>query len=109
MSAKKVYNKLVRDRIPQIIEDSGAVPVTEVLGEEAYGRALFDKFFEEAEEYRTAESDDKIINELVDLYEVLLATAAYRGLTPAAFEQRRLAKHQARGGFEQRIMLKEVE
>ncbi len=100
----KTYNKLVRDRIPEIIEASGNTCTTEILSREEYLRMLDAKLDEELAEYHK----DQNIEELADLLEVIRAVAAVRGYTPEDLEQRRAEKAAARGGFEKRILLKKV-
>ena len=63
----KKYNKLVRDRVPEIIESSGRTCVTEILSDEDYLRMLDVKLDEELAEYH----DDQNIEELADLMEVI--------------------------------------
>ena len=68
---KKMYNKLVRDKIPEIIQADGKAPKTRILSDEEHLEALLDKLGEEYEEFKEA----KNVEELADLYEVLLALA----------------------------------
>ena len=98
------YNKLVRDRIPEIIESSGKRCVTEILSDEDYLRMLDAKLDEELTEYHK----DQNIEELADLLEVLRATAIARGYSLEDLERVRKDKADKRGGFEKRILLKEV-
>ncbi len=98
------YNKLVRDRIPEIIEASGKNCIVETLSEERYLEMLDAKLDEELAEYHK----DQNIEELADLMEVLLTAAKARGYSPEALEAVRLEKAEKRGGFEKRILLKEV-
>ena len=56
MKKHTVYNKLVRDRIPEIIEDSGRKYITQVLPEDAYIQALDAKLNEELVEYQRSKS-----------------------------------------------------
>ena len=100
----KKYNKLVRDRIPEIIESSGRTCVTEILSDEDYLKMLDAKLDEELAEYHA----DQNIEELADLMEVIRACAVARGYTVEELEQVRAAKAAERGGFERRILLKEV-
>ena len=100
----KKYNKLVRDRIPEIIEASGNTCVTEILFDEDYLRMLNAKLDEELAEYHA----DQSIEELADLMEVIRACAAARGYTVEELEQVRVEKVTKRGGFEKKILLKEV-
>ena len=38
---EKIYNKLVRDNIPKIIENDNEVPITRVLSNDEYKDALY--------------------------------------------------------------------
>ena len=100
----KKYNKLVRDRIPEIIESSGRACVTEILSDEDYLKMLDAKLDEELAEYHA----DQNIEELADLMEVIRACAVARGYTVEELEQVRAEKAAKRGGFEKKILLKEV-
>lgn len=100
----KVYNKLVRNRIPEIIEASGKSCVTEVLTDEAYLKMLDAKLDEELAEYHA----DQNIEELADLLEVIRACAIARGHSVEELEQVRAEKAAKRGSFEKKILLKEV-
>ena len=100
----KKYNKLVRDCIPEIIEASGNTCITEILSDEDYLRMLDAKLDEELAEYHA----DQSIEELADLIEVIRACAVARGYTIEELEQVRVEKVAKRGGFEKRILLKEV-
>ena len=99
------YNKLVRDRIPEIIEASGKTCTTEILSAEAYLRMLDTKMDEELAEYHR----DQNIEELADLLEVIRAAAAARGYSLDDLERIRAEKAEKRGGFEKRILLVEVQ
>lgn len=101
---KKIYHKLVRDKIPEIIELSGNRCVTERLSEEAYLRALDEKLDEELAEYQQSKS----LEELADLLEVMGAVVKARGSSWEELERIRKEKCAARGAFDQRILLKEV-
>lgn len=100
----KKYNKLVRDRIPEIIEASGNTCVTEILSEEDYLCMIDAKLDEELAEYHR----DQNIEELADLLEVIHAVAIARGYTLEQLEQVRAEKTSKRGGFAKKILLKEV-
>ena len=100
----KRYNKLVRDRIPEIIESSGKPCVTEILSDEDYLRMVDAKLDEELAEYHK----DQNIEELADLVELIRAAAIARGYTMEQLEQVRAEKAAKRGGFAKKILLKEV-
>lgn len=100
----KTYNKLVRDRIPEIIESSGKSCTTETLSSKDYLRMIDAKLDEELAEYHK----DQNIEELADLMEVIRAAAIARGYTIDDLERVRAEKAAKRGGFEKRILLKTV-
>ena len=104
MKKRTVHNKLVRDRIPEIIEASGRTCITEVLPEDAYIQALDAKLSEELAEYQQSNS----LEELADLLEVMGAVVKARGYTWDELTRVRKEKRAQRGAFEQRIFLKEV-
>ncbi len=100
----KLYNKLVRDRIPDIIMASGRTCLTVTLSEQDYLSMIDAKLDEELAEYHK----DQNIEELADLLEVIRAAAVARGYTLEDLERVRAEKNAKRGGFEKRIFLKEV-
>lgn len=100
----KVYNKLVRDRIPEIIETDGKTCITEILPDVHYMEMLDAKLNEELAEYQ----ESKSLEELADLLEVMQAIVEARGWSWAQLEQVRQEKAAQRGGFEKKILLKEV-
>ncbi len=104
MENRVEHNKLVRDRIPEIIEANGKTCVTQVLPEQDYLGALDAKLYEELEEYQSSKS----LEELADLLEVMAAVVKARGYTWEELLQVREEKRARRGGFDGRIFLKEV-
>lgn len=101
----KTYNKLVRDKIPDIIEASGKTCVYETLSDDGYIKLLSAKLLEEVNEYL----ESGTIEELADIGEVMYAILAYRNVSIEEFRRIRLEKLEARGGFSKRILLKEVQ
>ena len=99
-----VYNKLVRDKIPEIIEKSGKQCIIETMDKKTYLEFLDNKLKEELAEYQ----QDKSIEELADLLEVIYAVASARGYSIEELERIRAEKAEKRGGFKDRIWLKEV-
>ncbi|MBP3700516.1 MAG: nucleoside triphosphate pyrophosphohydrolase [Lachnospiraceae bacterium] len=99
------HNKLVRDRIPEIIEASGKTCVTKILSDEEYLNMLDVMLDEELAEYH----QDQNIEELADLLEVIYAVAAARGYTLEQLEEVRANKTEKRGGFQKKIFLVEVQ
>lgn len=101
----KIYNKLVRDRIPEIITAQGKHCRCKVLTEEEYLSALNAKLDEELAEYHESGS----LEELADLLEVICALSVAKGSSPAELEKVRIEKALKRGGFDKKIMLIEVQ
>ena len=100
----KTYNKLVRDRIPEIIEASGKSCKIEILSDKEYLKMIDAKLDEELAEYHK----DQNIEELADLLEVIRAAATARGHTLDELEAVRAKKAEKRGGFEKKILLIET-
>lgn len=102
---KKIYNKLVRDNIPEIIAAEGKSAKIRVLGQKEYRRALVEKIHEEADEL-TQHFGPK---ELADIQEIVLALREELGLSSAEFDKIREDKAQKRGAFKKRIFLESVD
>ncbi|MBX9975191.1 nucleoside triphosphate pyrophosphohydrolase [Cytobacillus firmus] len=103
------YNKLVRDRIPEIIERSGKKYTTRVLDQTEYIKELKKKSFEELEEYTNAENDEEALEELADLLEIIYALAETHGASIEKVEELRKQKAEERGGYKEKMFLIEVE
>ena len=99
-----IHNKLVRDKIPQIIEQSGKICVTRILSDEEYAAALNAKLQEELNEYLA----DGSMEELADLLEVMMAAAKARGHDFSEVEAIRRETAEKRGRFNDRINLESV-
>lgn len=102
-----MYNKLVRDKIPEIIENNGEKPITRVLSEEEYEKELEKKLNEEYQEVLNACGDDRI-EELADMLEVMISLAKLdnKGLDDIIKAAQK--KREKRGGFDKRIYLEGV-
>ena len=98
------YHKLVRDRIPEIIEKAGKECSTAVLSGDGYLAMLDEKLNEELAEYQ----ESKSMEELADLLEVIHAVASARGSSFEQVENIRRDKAEKRGRFKKRILLLEV-
>ena len=101
----KVYNKLVRDRIPEIIEESGRTCKTRILDEDEYLEKLDEKLLEEVAEYLA----DKSLEEMADVLEVLQTISLARGYSLGELESVRKKKAEERGAFRDRIFLEYTE
>lgn len=96
------YDKLVRDLIPQIIEASGKQAEIEIVNNEIAFEYLVKKLDEEVSEFK----QDKNLEELADIMEVLFGLAHKMGYSEEALLSKRQEKKSARGGFEKNIVLK---
>ena len=101
----KVHNKLVRDKIPEIIEKDGKTCVTHILSDDEYIKALETKLNEEVAEYQA----DKNLEEMADVLEVLQSICVARGYSLDELEAMRKKKSDERGGFKDKIYLEYVE
>ena len=101
----KVYNKLIRDKIPEIIaKDNGKTCVTRIMADDEYLESLNAKMQEELNEY--LESGE--VEELADLEEVLRAILDVKGISYDEFEKIRNEKVLKRGAFKKKIFLESV-
>nr|WP_035347309.1 nucleoside triphosphate pyrophosphohydrolase [Halalkalibacter hemicellulosilyticus] len=103
------YNKLVRDKIPEIIKNSGKKFRTSTLDKSTYELELQRKLIEEMDELLQAKSREERMGEMADLLEVVYALGVIDGIEPNEIEHVRKKKRAERGGFEERIFLIDVE
>ncbi|MCI7083848.1 MAG: nucleoside triphosphate pyrophosphohydrolase [Tenericutes bacterium] len=101
------YNKLVRDRIPEIIEGNGEEPITRILNDEEYRSELIKKLNEEYDEVVNASGED-IIEELADMLEVMESIAKLQNKTLDNIIIEKEKKKNKRGGFSKKIFLEGV-
>lgn len=99
------YNKLVRDRIPELIQESGRKSTSRILSESEYFDALIDKVIEEIEEYRISGNEE----ELADVYEVLDCLVELKGYEPMHIDYLQLIRREARGSFKDKVLLIDVD
>jgi predicted house-cleaning noncanonical NTP pyrophosphatase (MazG superfamily) len=104
---KKVvkYNKLIRDRIPEIIKEAGWKPRVRKLKKAEFLNALKKKVLEEAKELIRAKDKEGIINEIVDIQELIDALTSEIGLSKAKVKNLQVAKRKKRGGFKKHLFL----
>jgi predicted house-cleaning noncanonical NTP pyrophosphatase (MazG superfamily) len=103
-SRVKIYNKLVRDKIPQIIEADGKKCEIRTAGNDELIELLEAKLIEEAEEFREA----KNLEELADIMEVVFGLANVLGYSEDELLEKRQEKKEERGGFEEGLVLNKV-
>lgn len=97
------YNKLVRDKIPEIIQAKGETAKTHVAYEEEYWEKLKEKFSEELEEFKKDES----LEEMADIFEVITAILEHKHWSIDRVIEIQKQKREKRGGFSKRIILEE--
>ena len=107
ISVKKVYNKLVRAKIPEIIEKSGKEFSYKIISDEEYVKALKDKLIEEAIEVSKANRSN-IMEELADVLEVIEAFKVLYSIDPFQLECERQEKAMEKGGFNRKCFLEYV-
>lgn len=100
----RIYNKLVRDNIPEIIKKQGETPYTSILDDERYNAELRKKLNEEVREYLLSEE----IEELADIIEVIEALANHKGKSLEKVLEIKENKAKKNGKFEKRIFLQKV-
>jgi len=98
------YNKLIRDKIPDIIKGSGAVPITHIASDEEYQQKLKEKLQEEVNEFL----EDPNTEELADILEVVYALCDLYDIDKDKLEQLRQDKAEKRGDFKDKIILDET-
>ena len=100
----KVYNKLVRDKIPEIIKATGDKPIIKILEDEEYLDKLNRKLQEEINEYL----EDNNVEELADIVEVIYGILSAKNISIQEFENIRKIKVEKRGAFKEKIFLEKV-
>lgn len=99
-----IYNKLIRDNIPEIIKSSGKTPIVDKVEGEGLLMLLKSKLIEELEEYNSSDE----VEELADLIEVVYAILKYKGISLGEFEAIREEKKIKRGAFDEGLVLLKV-
>ncbi len=104
---ERVYNKLVRDKIPEIIEGKNETPVTRILNDDECKLELEKKLYEEYKEVIESSGEDRLF-ELADMIEVIKSLALLSGKTLEDIIELANGKRNKRGGFEKKIFLEKV-
>jgi len=106
---RKTYNKLIRDKIPEIIRKNNAVPKISELNDEQFKIALKEKLTEEAKELLEAKTQEEILNELSDVLQLIESIAINNNLSVSDIEKQKEKKKQERGAFEKKLYLEHVD
>lgn len=104
---ERIYNKLVRDKIPNIIKEKNETPVVKILTDEEYKKELEKKLYEEYKEVIEASGEDRV-EELADVLEIIKALAKLENKTLEDVIKVANKKVDKRGGFEEKIFLEKV-
>ena len=106
----KQYNKLIRDRIPEIIAAKGEKAVTRILDDKEFAKALVSKLVEEAKEAEAAAGDKtELTKEIGDMWEVIEALIVHFGLDQREIASVKAKRLTERGGFTKKIFLEREE
>jgi predicted house-cleaning noncanonical NTP pyrophosphatase (MazG superfamily) len=95
------YNKLVRDKIPEIIKSKGKKPIIHIASDKEYREKLKEKLLEETKEFIKSES----VEEIADILEVVDAILDYKKISPKEINLAKNKKLKERGGFKKKIIL----
>jgi len=98
-------NKLVRDKIPEIIESNNELAETRILSDEEYIEELNKKLLEECNEVINTKTKEKRLEELADLLEVMKAIAKIENITLEEIEEKAKQKALKKGAFDKKIFL----
>mgnify|MGYP001052375967 FL=1 len=99
------YNKAIRDKIPEIIAESGKKYNLKQLDDESFLAELEKKLIEEVNEY----SESKEVEELADLLEVIYRISELRGVNSDELDEIRKDKAKKRGKFDDNLFLIDAE
>ncbi|MBE6159785.1 MAG: phosphoribosyl-ATP pyrophosphohydrolase [Lactobacillales bacterium] len=102
-----MYQKLVRDKIPEIIKNNGEEPITRILTDEEYKKELEKKLYEEYNEVLNSKGNDRI-EELADMLEVISSLATLEGESLDKVIEVAKTKSKKRGSFNEKIFLENV-
>ncbi len=104
---ERIYNKLVRDKIPEIIMKNGEVAITRVLDNDEYKIELERKLFEECNEVINANGTNRI-EELADVLEIIISLAKIENKKLEDIIMIASKKNEKRGSFNDKIFLEKV-
>ena len=106
----ETYNKLIRDRIPEIMEARGVKFKTSILSQDDYKNELLNKLVEESREVQAAKTDrSELIKELGDVLEVIDYLIIAFGLDSEEIRTVKAERKESRGGFAEKLFLEYTE
>ncbi len=98
------YNKLIRDKIPEIIKNTGKDPTIHIASESEYWESLKEKLKEEVMEFDKESNEE----EFADILEVLEAIKDFKKFSQKDIEDIKKKKAEKRGKFKKKLILDEV-
>jgi len=102
--AKVFHRKLIRDKIPQVIEAAGDKYEVRVMGKKEYEKELKKKLVEESKELNKTPKE-KLLNEMADVLELLKSISEFYKINFKLIEEKQVQKRKERGGFKKRLFL----
>lgn len=105
---EQIYNKLVRDKIPEIIQANGENPICLILSDEEYKEELEKKLLEEYNEVLKTKNSNERIEELADMLEVIISLAKLEDKSLDDIIEITNTKREKRGSFDKKIFLEKV-
>lgn len=105
MTKEITYNKLIRDRIPEITKADSWQSKTKVLNQKNFIIELKKKILEEAKELNEGKSKKNLVEELVDIQEIIDAILREKKIKFSDFRKIQTKKRQKRGGFKKKLFL----
>ena len=105
---EQIFNKLVRDKIPDKIRNNKEIAITRVLNDNEYKIELLKKLKEECNEVIETKTSEELIEELADLYEVMVSICILENKTINDVIKKADLKRDKRGSFEKRIFLEKT-
>jgi len=105
----KRYNKLIRDRILEIIKAAGERPSWRILNKKEYLKETKKKILEEAKELSAAKNKKEVVNEMVDIQELIDVLISELSLTKTGIKIQQKIKNKKRGGFKKKLFLIKTE
>ena len=100
-----IYNKLIRDRIPEIIKDDNKLCEVRILDNSEFSREVYRKLLEEMTELSNASSRDEIINEMADIHELLDTLRDIHNIHLNEVLTKQISKGLTNGKFERKLFL----
>ncbi len=104
----QIFNKLVRDNIPNIIKNNGEESIIRILDAAEYRKELYKKLLEECNEVINSKNKGELLEELADVLEVIRSIAKLENNELDDVIEISDQKKLKRGGFEKRIFLEKT-